>query len=121
MRTAILTALLTAALTAPAAAQSYPVSGKWGQSAGDQKGAIDCSGKRVIDFSGNTRTDSGGGVPAYRNRSVTDVGSGQYRITDDFSTGQISNGHSSYTLRRTDADHIELQMQGGTLTLQRCK
>jgi hypothetical protein len=121
MRTAILTALLTAALAAPAAAQSYPVSGKWGQSAGDKKGAIDCTGKRVIDFNGNQRTDSDGGVPAYRNRSVTDVGSGQYRITDVFSTGQISDGQSSYTLQRIDADHIELQSQSGTLKLQRCK
>jgi hypothetical protein len=114
--------ICVSALAAPAAAQSYPVSGQWGQSAGSTKGAIDCSGKRVMSFSGNQRTDSQGGVPAYRNRSVTADGPSQYRVVDEFSNGQVSDGHTSYTLRQVDADHIVLQsQQGGTLTLQRCK
>lgn len=122
MRTAILLGLLAAALVAPATAATYPVSGRWGQSAGDTKGAIDCAGKRVVAFNGNTRTDSGGGVAAYQNRSVTQSGTGQYRVIDIFTNGQISVGHVTYTLRKIDDDHIELQMQpGGTLKLQRCK
>jgi hypothetical protein len=113
---------LLAALAGPALAASYPVSGQWGQSAGDAKGAINCAGKRVINFNGSQRTDSGGGVPAYRNRSVTADGPSQYRVVDEFTNGMISDGHTSYTLRQVDADHIEMRLQrGGTVKLQRCK
>jgi hypothetical protein len=115
----VLTALFCAA--APAMAASYPVSGKWGQSAGGTKGAIECHGRRVMSFNGNQRIDSTGGVRSFRNRSVTADGPSQYRIVDEFSDGLISDGHTSYTLRQVDADHIALQMQGGTVTLQRCK
>jgi len=121
MRKAILFGLLTAALATPATAATYPVSGRWGQSTGTTKGAIDCTGKRVVAFDGDQRTDSGGGVPTYRNQSVTPAGSAQYRIVDVFSTGQISDAKASYTLRLIDDDHIELRMQNGTLKLQRCK
>lgn len=110
------------ALAAPALAGDYPVSGKWGQSTSSNKGSIDCTGKRVIAFNGDRRTDSKGGVPAYRNRSVTGDGSSRWRVVDEFTTGQISNGAMGYTLVRTDADHIEMiQQKGGTIRLQRCK
>jgi hypothetical protein len=119
MRTILILAAL--AFTAPVFAQNYPVSGQWGESNSSDKGAIDCSGKRVIGFNGDQRTDSNGGVPAYRNRSVT-KSDNSYRVTDEFTTGQISNGHTDYTLRQTDADHLEMTQQGGsTLKLQRCK
>ena len=115
----IISALL---LAVPALAQVYPVVGKWGQSSSTEKGAIDCAGMRVIVFNGDQRTDSNGGVPAYRNQSVTPEGLSTYRIVDEFSTGQISAGHTSYALRKIDADHIEMNMQeGGSLKLQRCK
>ena len=121
MRKTIPLAILLAALAVPALADGYPVDGKWGQSAGSENGAIDCSGKRVITFSGNQRQDSQGGVPAYRNKSVTAEGS-SYRVVDQFTTGQISNGSVSYTLHQVDADHIVMQQQqGGTIKLQRCK
>jgi hypothetical protein len=74
MRSLILSALLVAALSAPAVADDYPVSGRWGVSTSSTKGAIDCTGTRVISFNGNQRKDSGGGVPAYRNVSVTSAG-----------------------------------------------
>ncbi len=122
MRKAILSAMLFSALAAPALADSYPVSGAWGQSTSSAKGAIDCGGKRVIDFKGDQRTDSKGGVPAYRNKSVTATGASQYRIVDQFTTGQINSGTVNYTLRQVDDDHIEMNMQpGGTLKLQRCQ
>jgi hypothetical protein len=118
----ILSAILTVALSTPAWTASYPVSGKWGVSTGSEKGAIDCTGKRVITFNGNQRQDSKGGVPAYRNRTVTPDGPSRYRIVDEFTTGMISNAHATYTLLLVDADHIEMKMQqGGTLKLQRCK
>ena len=121
MQKPILTAMLLLALSAPGFAANYPVAGKWGQSTGSEKGAIDCSKLRVIDFKGDQRTDSKGGVPAYRNKSISAAGN-NYRVVDEFGTGQIGNARVNYTLQKVDADHIELNMQpGGTLKLQRCK
>jgi hypothetical protein len=122
MRSLIRSTALLVALAAPALADTYPVSGRWGQSASTQKGPIECHGRRVITFSGNQRRDTGGGVPAYRNISVTPDERAHYRVVDEFTNGQISAGRVYYTLVTLDADHIELQMQqGGTLKLQRCK
>ena len=122
MRTTILTTLLVTALTAPALAQSYPVSGKWGESNSSEKGPIDCTNnRRVIDFSGNQRTDSNGGVPEYRNKSVQSVGQSGYRIVDEFSNAQVSAGQSEYTLRKIDSDRIVMTQSGTALNLQRCK
>lgn len=121
MRTAALFAVVLSILAGSALAQVYPVEGRWGESASSEKGAIDCTGKRVIDFRGDQRTDSNGGVPAYRNQSVTSQGASSYRIVDEFSTGQI-NGQVLYALRKIDPDHIEMIMQdGGSVKLQRCK
>jgi len=122
MSRAALLVLLSTAFAAPAFAANYPVSGKWGESSSADKGPIDCSGKRVIDFNGNIRTDSNGGVPAYRNKSVTPEGDARWRIVDVFTTGQISNADVTYTLVKIDPDRIALDLaKGGTLKLQRCK
>ena len=116
------TLLVVVSATAPALADNYPVSGKWGVSDSPQKGPIDCSKLRVIGFNGNQRTDSNGGVPAYRNRTVTNVGMHENRVVDEFTTGQIANAHVEYTLRQPDADRLEIVMQkGGTLKLRKCK
>jgi len=109
-------------LAVPAWAGTYPVTGKWGAGDAAAKTPVDCSKLRVIAFNGNQRTDSKGGVPAYRNRTVTALDGTNFRIVDEFSTGQISGAHVDYTLRKVDPDHIELNMQhGGPLKLQRCK
>jgi len=123
MRITILSAAFLSVLAMPAQAQVYPVQGKWGQSASSEKGTIDCThNKRIIEFIGNQRTDSDGGVPSYRNQSVQSEGPSTYRVVDEFSTGQISTGHTAYGLRKIDADHIEMNMQdGSSLKLQRCK
>ena len=122
MRTTILTALLVTTLAAPAVAQSYPVSGKWGVSNGSEKGPIDCSdNRRVIDFMGDQRTDSNGGVPEYRNVSVQSVGQSDYRIVDEFSNAMVSAGHTEYVLRKIDSDRIVMNQSGTVLNLQRCK
>ncbi len=126
MRKTILPAMLLCALAMPALADNYPVTGAWGQSASSEKGAIDCAGIRVITFNGNQRTDSKGGVPAYRNKSVTGAGSdsgagSDYRIVDVFSNGQVNDAQVAYTLRMVDTDHIEMAMQTGSLKLQRCE
>lgn len=118
----ILPVALIAASAAPALADSYPVTGKWGESSGSEKGPIDCGGKRVIGFNDGQRTDSKGGVPAYRNKTVTPDGSSRWRVTDEFTTGQISNAHTTYSLSKVDDDRLEMRLQqGGTVKLQRCK
>jgi hypothetical protein len=122
MQKLILTAMLLVALAAPTFAAGYPVSGKWGQSTGAQKGAIDCGNLRVIEFKGDQRTDSNGGVPAYRLKTISTDGPANFRIVDEFTTGQVNNARLSYTLSQIDADSIEMNMMpGGRLKLQRCK
>lgn len=117
-----LAAWLVAAWAAPALADSYPVSGRWGESDSTKKGAISCTGKRVITFKGEQRFDSGGGVPGYHNDSVESDGTNRWRIVDQFTTGQIRAAKTSLTLEKIDEDHIVLSLQGGsTLRLQRCK
>lgn len=120
MRTTIAFLLFLGAVIA-AQAQAYPVQGRWGQTASSEKGAIECANKRVIEFIGNQRTDSNGGVPAFRNQSVVPEGPSSYRIVDEFTTGQISAGHTTYVLRKVDPDHIELVMEAGAVKFQRCK
>jgi hypothetical protein len=103
-------------------ADSYPVSGKWGVSTSSEKGPIDCGKLRVINFNGGQRTDSGGGVPAYRNRTVRPDGANRYRVEDEFTTGQIANAHVNYTLHKVDDDHLDMdQQKGGALKLRKCK
>jgi len=122
MRMAFITAIAAVAFAGYAQAQNYPVSGKWGESDSSRPGVIDCANsKRVIEFNGAQRTDSNGGVPSYRNKSVVSQGSSSYRVVDEFSTGQISAGQSEYTLRTVDTDHIEMNMDGGSVKLQRCR
>jgi hypothetical protein len=122
MRTLILTAALIAALPAAARADTYPVNGRFGVVTSFTDKPVDCSGKRVIAFSGNQRTDSKGGVPAYRNRSVQAAGTATWRVVDIITTGQISNANAVFTLHARDDDHLEMNQQpGGALKLQRCK
>ena len=83
--------LAVALLAAPAVADPYPVSGKWGVSTSTQKGPIDCGKLRVISFNGEQRTDSGGGVPAFRNSSITRDGLNRYQVVDVFTNGMISD------------------------------
>jgi hypothetical protein len=117
-----LAACFLMALVAPAMAGNYPIDGKWGQTASTEKAPIDCGKLRVIGFNGSQRTDSQGGVPAYRNRTVETAGAGQYRVVDEFSTGQIGNAKANYTLRVVNADTVEMVLEkGGTLRLRKCK
>lgn len=111
-----------AALSAPALAGTYPVDGRFGVVTSFTDKPLDCAGKRVVAFNGDQRTDSKGGVPAYRNRSVTADGAATWKVIDIFTTGQISNAQAIYTLRAVKADQLEMTMQqGGSLKLQRCK
>lgn len=121
------TSLIVAiALSLPAAtvaqAAIYPIEGYWGVTASTQKGPVDCSRLRVIGFRGNQRIDSDGGVPAYRNQSIQQNGPNNFRIVDEFTTGQISNGQARYTLKIVEPDRVEInQRPGGLLKLRKCR
>jgi hypothetical protein len=122
MRARSLAVVLVTALATPVLAQSYPVFGRWGQSTSSENGPVDCSDKRrVIEFIGDQRRDSNGGVPAYRNKSVQIVGQSDYRIVDEFSNAQVSAGQNEYTLRKIGDNRIVMIQSGTTLNLQRCK
>jgi hypothetical protein len=110
---------LTVTLSTAALADLYPVQGRWG--AGQpSKQPVDCSNLRIIAFNGDQRTDSRGGVPAYRNVSVT-PSSGGARVVDEFNTGQV-RARATFTLRQVDPNNVEMNQQpGGLLKLQRCK
>ena len=113
---------LIALVSAPALADTYPVSGRFGVVTSFTDKPLDCAGKRTIAFNGDQRTDSNGGVPAYRNRSVEADGASAWRVIDIFTTGQISNAQAIYTLRLVKADQLEMTMQpGGMIRLQKCK
>ena len=103
-----------------AVAQSYPVTGKWTyEDTGGEGPARDC-GKRYMDFQGERRFDTGGGVPDYRNRSVSGDGD-EYRLSDEFNTGQI-RARVDYNIRRVDNDRIELKLPyNKTVKLRRCQ
>jgi hypothetical protein len=73
----------------------------------------------VTTFDGNQRTDSVGGVRAFRNKTVTVTGPTSYRIVDEFSNAQIRGGTVEFTLRQLDEDRIEVSI-GGCVKLQRC-
>jgi hypothetical protein len=119
-------ACLTAAMVALpiiagfAVADSYPVSGKWTyDNTGGEGPAKEC-GKRYMDFRGERRFDTGGGVPDYRNRSITQDGD-NYSLVDEFNTGQIQ-ARLNYNIRRVDNDRIELKLPANKIVkLRRCE
>lgn len=120
MKTFAFVVLATCLSVALAAADSYPVTGRWGQDTSGAKAPIDCTGKHIIDFQGERRFDSNGGVPDYRAIRVERLGQTEFNITEEFRTGQI-NGRNRINLRRPDNDHVEINMRGGTLKLRPCK
>jgi hypothetical protein len=104
-----------------ALAASYPVSGKWTyENAGADGPSNACaSDRRIMDFRGERRFDTGGRVPDYRNLSIQRTGIAEYHVVDEFFTGQI-RGRVNYTLRLVAPDHIKIQMAGKTIALRRC-
>ena len=124
-RTFCLTCLTAAIVALPiiagfAVADPYPVSGKWTYENTDGEGpARDC-GSRTMEFAGERRFDKGGGVPDYRDRTITQDGD-DYRLTDEFDTGQI-RARVDYNIRRVGKDHIELRLpRNKTVKLRRCE
>jgi hypothetical protein len=122
MKQTLFVIALIACAAKPALADTYPVSGRFGVVTTFTDKPPDCTGKRTIAFNGDTRTDSKGGVPAYRNRSVQANGAASWKVIDIFTTGQISNAQAVYTLRQVKDGQLEMNMQpGGMIRLQKCK
>jgi len=73
-----------------------------------------------MDFRGERRFDTGGGVPDYRNLTVTTAGAGNFALVDEFDTGQI-NARLEYTLALIDKDHLRITLASGpVILLRRC-
>jgi len=110
------------ALTAPAgwaAGDDYPVSGRWTYGDAAAPGpAPDCK-EPAMEFRGAQRLDSGGGVPAYRNKRVEQDSPTSYHVIDEFNNVQ-TRGTTSYTLRVPDKDHLQIDQGGRSITLRRC-
>jgi hypothetical protein len=103
-----------------ASAQSaYPISGTWTYENPSGEGPAEDCGQRYMTFQSPERFDTGGGVPNFRNVSVQDNGGDEYRIVDEFATGQI-RARANYTLRILNGDHIVIRTSGNTIRLRRC-
>ena len=110
-----------ATLFAAPALAAYPVSGKWTYDDVTGKGPAPRCSPRVMEFAGERRFDTEGGVHDYRNITTYPRGGSAWRITDEFFNGQ-ARGRMTYTLTQRDGDHIEIQMSGqaGVVRLRRC-
>jgi len=117
-----LAAWLPLAGAAPAFAASYPVQGKWGESISTSQEPVDCTHLRTVDFRGERRFVTGGGVPDFRAVSVERQGENAWRIVEEFRTGQI-NARNQLRLRRmSEPERVELKLaRGGTVTLRKCR
>jgi hypothetical protein len=114
--------LLAVAGATPVLAAAYPVQGKWGQSTSTDKNPVDCTALRTVDFRGERRFDSGGGVPDFRAISVEQRGQNSWRVVEEFRTGQIT-ARNLLTLRRaSEPDRVALEpVHGGAIRLRKCK
>mgnify|MGYP000860388635 CR=1 FL=1 len=115
-------ALATLLLASAAQAASYPVQGRWGESASTDKNPVDCARLRTVDFQGERRFDSGGSVRDFRAISVQPEGSSAFRVVEEFRTGQV-NARNHVTIRvKTDPDRVEIDpAKGASMRLRKCK
>jgi hypothetical protein len=104
-----------------AAADAYPVSGRWTYADASATGPAPECRKPTMEFSGTQRLDSGGGVPSYRNVRVEQSSSTTYRVVEEFFNVMI-RGRVSYTLVIRDKDHVRIDYDKGgkSVLLRRC-
>jgi hypothetical protein len=112
---------LACAAASAAAADSYPVSGRWTYNDALGSGPAPECRKPTMEFRGAQRLDSVGGVPAFRNVRVDQSSTTTYRVVDEFFNVMI-RGRVSYTLRIRDKDHLQIDYDRGgkSVTLRRC-
>src|SRR5262249_37351982 len=112
--------MLTQTAVLAAAADNYPVSGRWTYEDAAAKGPAKSCGKRNMEFRGAQRLDSGSGASQYRNVSVSRNSASSFDVIDEFFTVQI-RGRVAYVLNIRDDDHIQLAMARKTILLRRCE
>jgi hypothetical protein len=114
-------AVALASCAGVAAADPYPVAGRWTYDHASEPGrAKTCTG-HIMEFRGEQRFDTGGGVSQYRNVSVNRASQTQFAVIDEFFNVMI-RGRVPYMLRVIDDDHIELHLEqgGAVIPLRRC-
>jgi len=116
-----LIAIVLCAAASATHADVYPIGGTWTYDKATEKGPAKDCGRRVMQFDGNLRHDTGTGVPEYKNVTVRQSGAGTWRVVDEFFNA-IQRGRVTYTLKQIDDDHNELRldMGGATYLLRRC-
>ena len=109
----------------PAHADAYPVSGLWTYDNASDRGPAENCGRRTMEFRGDQRFDTVGGVSQYRNVSVDNAGAYQnsrtdFAVVDEFFNVMI-RGRVQYVLHIVDDDHIVLRLdRGGDIALRHC-
>src|SRR5712691_6681652 len=118
----ILLGIVALALTiaASAAAGTYPISGRWTYRDVAADGPAKTCGSPTMEFRGDRRFDTSGGVPDYRNVDVQQSSASSFVLRDLFLTAPNVRGHVNYTLRLVDEDHIVIALAGKTIRLRRC-
>jgi len=117
----LIVTLMALGLGAHAAhADAYPVSGLWTYDDTSDRGPAENCGRRTMEFRGEQRFDTVGGVSQYRNVSVGQASSTAFAVVDEFFNLMI-RGRVQYELHIIDNDHIVLRLErGGDIALRRC-
>jgi hypothetical protein len=113
---------LAGATGSAAAADAYPISGRWTYADASASGPAPECRKPTMEFRSPERLDSGGGVPSYRNLRVEQTSPTTYRVVDEFFNVMI-RGRVSYTLLIRDKDHLRIDYDKGgkSVALRRCE
>ena len=89
----------------PAHADAYPVSGLWTYDNASDRGPAEYCGSRTMEFRGEQRFDTVGGISQYRNVSVNNAGAYQ-NSRDAFllhaSVSEKAAGRSEHCLMTSD-------------------
>jgi len=114
-------ALAPAAIGA-ARADSYPVSGLWTYTDVAGAGPSKTCDSPTMEFVGDHRWDTGGGVPDYRNVAIEKLDASRYALNDEFLGPPNVRGNVQYTLELLDEDHLVMNIvrYGRTIALRRC-
>ena len=104
-----------------AAADTYPISGRWTYRDVTADGPSKTCNSPTMEFRGDRRFDTSGGVPRYINVDVERTSASSFMLRDLFLTAPNVRGHVNYTLRLVDEDHIVVALAGKTFVLRRCE
>ena len=118
----ILSSIVVSGAASSALADTYPVSGLWTYRSASDKGPAQTCDRPTMEFRGDRRFDTSGGVPDYRNVRIERLDTSSFALNDLFLTWPNVRGNVYYSLRLIDEDHIEidLPMAGRTFLLRRC-